>query len=390
MSNPDCRASSIEVRVWYLLGSRSDLDTAAKYARLAAFSRFKTEETELTCQYIISTMLQNKRHKDVYDLYDYFFNQHKLKPNYHCCNYMIESLFQQGLVDKALDFHRSIKSGMALGYPSQDTFRILTTGLVNSGRLDEAEALLQAQGLRSSIYPNHVAFNSLIRALLDLGNIDKANQVLLHFQQLWANIDLSRVDLYNYSPEEEIMVEEYENKVAFLTATFMEYWFKQGKEMEAKDCYNQSVLANKFPICAETGNAFLKILLKYGKKTHAWALYHEMLDQNESSTFTVKMMVDECFDMGQCRKAIEAYNMAIAKNRFLSDPYMITRCCENGMLSVAESLAADMGGVGFGFMDNTIFKTMIDAYLKAGRIDDAIKTSNQMIDATLKDLPNLF
>lgn len=63
--------------------------------------------------------------------------------------------------------------------------------------------------------------------------------------------------------------------------TFMDYWFKQGKEMEAMKCYERCVVPNKLPVCSDTGSALLKILLKYGKKTHAWALYHDMFDQSQ-------------------------------------------------------------------------------------------------------------
>lgn len=175
----------------------------------------------------------------------------------------------------------------------------------------------------------------------------------------------------------------------------MEYWFKQGKEIEAMECYNKSLFA---PVYAETGNAFLKALLKYGYKTHAWDLYCDMLDQYGSDEIdyrhfdsrTVRIMVNECFDLGRCSQAIETYNKARAKNKFLSGSYIITRCCEIGMLSEAESLLADSVADGFGIIQETTFKTMIDAYVKAGRIDDAIKTSNKMIDLTLKDVSRLF
>lgn len=226
---------------------------------------------------------------------------------------------------------------------------------------------------------------------MDVGNLDKANLVLDEFKRVWSVIALSK-----HSPDS--LCWEYENRVAFLMATFMEYWFEQGKEMEAMECYNRSVLANKLLVFAETGNAFLEILLKYGKKNHAWDLYHEMLDQygtdgidyRHFGSRTVEIMVNECFDMGRCSEAIETYNKARAKNMFVSGSYIITRCCEIGMLSEAESLLADSVADGFRYIEMATFKTMIDAYVKAGRIDDAIKTSNKMIDATLEEVSRLF
>ncbi|VVB06519.1 unnamed protein product [Arabis nemorensis] len=367
MSNPDCRPFQLSLRVMYL-SSVDNLDTAAKYARLAVFSRIKAEDTEaaedteVTCQSIIKSMVWHKRHKEAYDLYDFFFNQHKLKPNRRSCNSILESRIQQGLVDEALDFHRSIKPGMARYYPSEDTFRVLNKGLVNSGRLDQAETLLKGgKAVDRGIYPDHVAFSNLIRGFLDLGNLDKATLVLEDFKKV-----CSRIDPSSYYPYHPPFHGEFENRVAFLMAAFVEYWFKQGKEMEAMECYNQSLFANKFPVLAYTGDAFLEVLLKYGKKKHAWDLYHGMLTATHKRCFgysTVKTMVNECFDMGRCSEAVETYNKAKEKKRFVRGSYVITRCCEMGLLSEAESLiAAD----GFEYIEGTTFKTMMDAYVRPG------------------------
>ncbi|KAG2276386.1 hypothetical protein Bca52824_058941 [Brassica carinata] len=128
--------------------------TAARYSRLAVFSK-PDDEPEVavhTCETIIGSMVRAKRHKDAYDLYDYFFNKHTLKPNSSCCNHIIESRLQQGLVDEALDFHRTVK-GMVPDYPSEASLRVLTKGLVHSGRFDLAQALLKGS---SKMFPDHV------------------------------------------------------------------------------------------------------------------------------------------------------------------------------------------------------------------------------------------
>ncbi|KAG7561654.1 Pentatricopeptide repeat [Arabidopsis thaliana x Arabidopsis arenosa] len=404
MSNPDCRPTQLCLRVTYLIRFVGDLDTAAKYARLAVFTRFKSETTIKTCQSIIGGMLRDKRPEDAYDLFDFFFNEHKLIRNSHCWNYMLESGLQQGVIDDALElYHRPIKFGKIHDYPNTDTFRVMTKGLVHSGRFDEAEALLRDRKVDRIIYPDHVAYKNLIRGFLDLGNLDKANLVLDEFKRLFL-IALSET-------KDDLHHSNYENRVAFVMAAFMEYLFKQGKEVEAMECYNRSVLSNRLLVCAETGNALLVVLLKYGEKKHAWALYHELLDERRTDSDTIKIMVDECFDMGRLGEAMETYKKARAKNSdrynitkcceeedgavsfyftVFNDGYIITRCCENGMLSEAESVFVDSLADDIGYIDVNTFKTMIDAYVKAGRIDDAIKTSNKMIDATLKEVSHLF
>lgn len=76
MPNPDCRPTSLSLRVSYLV-ALGDLDTAAKYARLAVFTGMKSDlTTATTCGNIIGNMVREKRHKDAYDLYDFFFNFH--------------------------------------------------------------------------------------------------------------------------------------------------------------------------------------------------------------------------------------------------------------------------------------------------------------------------
>ncbi|KAG7566569.1 Pentatricopeptide repeat [Arabidopsis suecica] len=413
MSNPDCRPTQLCLRVSYLIRFVGDLDTAAKYSRLAVFTGIKSESTTTTCQSIIGAMLRDKRQRDAGDLYDFFFNKPDSKtlfthfiPSTNCVNNVFESGLQQGFihVEEVLRLHqKASKSGKIHDYPNTDTFRVLTKGLVHSGRLDQAEALLRDRTVDRTTYPDHVAFNNLIRGFLDLGKLDKANLVLGEFKRLFL-IALSET-------KDDLDHSNYENRVAFLMATFMEYWFKRGKEVEAMECYHRSVLSNRLLVCAETGNALLVVLLKYGEKKHAWALYHELLDERRTDSDTIKIMVDECFDMGRPGEAMETYKKARAKNSdrynitkcceeedgavsfyftVFNDGYIITRCCENGMLSEAESVFVDSLADDIGYVDVKTFKTMIDAYVKAGRIDDAIKTSNKMIDATLKEVSHLF
>ncbi|EOA24079.1 hypothetical protein CARUB_v10017306mg [Capsella rubella] len=403
MSNPDLRPTQLCLRVSYLIRFVGDLDTAAKYARLAAFTEIESESTIITCQHIIGAMMRDKRYKEVHDLYYFFFSQ-KLKPNSHCCNYVIESIFQQGHVDAALLFHRCIANSETVhDYPSNDTFRVLTKGLVHFGRLDKAQTFLRdrtSDKIRD--YPDHVAFNYLIRGFLDLGNLDMANLVLNEFKQLCYDAMSYTKDIYLDS------ISDFDNRVAFLRATFMEYWFKQGKKVEAMDCYNRSVLSSMLVPCAETGNALLVVLLKYGEKKLAWELYNEMLKKSEPDSDTIKIMVDECFDMGRFKEAVDTYVDASDAYIYIkccqgadsfsfpvfSGGYVIARCCESGiaeMWDTAECLFVEnIVRDDFGYVEVSHLKTLIDTYVKAGRIDDALNVSNTLFDLVVKEVFNLF
>ncbi|XP_023636131.1 pentatricopeptide repeat-containing protein At3g60980, mitochondrial [Capsella rubella] len=337
MSNPDCRPKQLCLRVWYLIRFVGDLDTAAKYARLAVYSRRNSEFTTTTCQFIIEGMLRDERCEEAADLHYFLFNKHKLRPNVHCANSIFKSSLkiQRGFFtfDRVFNLHKeAVKSVKLYDYPSTDSFRVMTKGLVHSGRLDLAKAVLEDKTVDRIIYPDHVAFNNLIRGFLGLGNLDEANRLLLEFKRLFYNaLSVTKDDLHHSN---------FENRVAFLTATFMEYWFKQGRFSEAMETYKEARAKNHF--------------------------------------LSDKYTITKC-----CEKGADSLFFDV-------DGYIITRCCENGMLSEAESVFVDSLAVDLGYIDTITFKTMIDAYVKAGRIDDAIKTSNKMIDATLKEVSDLF
>ncbi|XP_023637991.1 pentatricopeptide repeat-containing protein At3g60980, mitochondrial isoform X2 [Capsella rubella] len=359
MSNPDLRPTQLCLRVSYLIRFVGDLDTAAKYARLAAFTEIESESTIITCQHIIGAMMRDKR-----------------------CIANSETVHD---------------------YPSNDTFRVLTKGLVHFGRLDKAQTFLRdrtSDKIRD--YPDHVAFNYLIRGFLDLGNLDMANLVLNEFKQLCYDAMSYTKDIYLDS------ISDFDNRVAFLRATFMEYWFKQGKKVEAMDCYNRSVLSSMLVPCAETGNALLVVLLKYGEKKLAWELYNEMLKKSEPDSDTIKIMVDECFDMGRFKEAVDTYVDASDAYIYIkccqgadsfsfpvfSGGYVIARCCESGiaeMWDTAECLFVEnIVRDDFGYVEVSHLKTLIDTYVKAGRIDDALNVSNTLFDLVVKEVFNLF
>ncbi|CAN8287318.1 unnamed protein product [Cochlearia groenlandica] len=367
MQNPDTRPTFIKQRVEYLLtrgsGSVNILYTAADYARLSAFTRFQEsdQETETeTCESIIKAMFLANGQDEANLLYHFFFVRNELRPNTRICNYIIESRFKIGFVYEALDFHRYITS---LGFIplDDDTYHILTKGLVDYGLLDLAKGLLSQLGSSSPL-----PFNNLIRGFLNDGDFDKANQVLEDFKNRGGGGG---------------------GGVALFMATFMEYWFKQGNEIEAMECYQQQ---RQLHCNIETCNVVLEILLKYDKKELAWTLFDDMLWLNgDFDTRTVEIMVDECFNMGRYDKAMEIYNKAKKEKGNSGCCYMIAKCCGYGMLAEAESLFFDDDSLVDGFGVKT-WKTMIDAYVKAGRMEDAIKTSNKMIHATLKDVTRLF
>ncbi|XP_019082358.1 PREDICTED: pentatricopeptide repeat-containing protein At3g60980, mitochondrial-like [Camelina sativa] len=174
-----------------------------------------------------------------------------------------------------------------------------------------------------------------------------------------------------------------------MTSAFMEYWFEQGNGEEAIKCYNivkQLVKVRE----ATTVNTLLDLLLKYGRKTEAWSLFNEVLHSEELRDFnqdTLNIMVNECFKMGQFDQAIQTFNKVKAsKLKYtLVSCYrnIITRFYERDMLLEAEQFFEELCLDRLAYPDVSIYTTMIDAYLKAGRTVDALRTSDRMVDAFL-------
>uniref|UniRef100_A0A1J3F2Z1 Pentatricopeptide repeat-containing protein n=2 Tax=Noccaea caerulescens TaxID=107243 RepID=A0A1J3F2Z1_NOCCA len=345
----------------------SDLDAASRLARQSVFSN--TRPTVFTCNAIIAAMYRAKRYSDSISLFEYFFKQSNIVPNVVSYNQIINAHCDEGHVEEALEVYRNIIANAPFA-PSSVTYRHLTKGLVQAGRIGDAASLLREM-LSKGQAADSIVYNNLIRGYLDLGDLDKANEF---FDEL-----KSRCTVYD----------------GIVNATFMEYWFEQGKDKEAMEAYN-SLLDKKFRMHPPTGNVLLEVFLKYGKKSEAWALFNEMLDNHTPPNIlsvnseTVSLMVNECFKMGQYTQAIDTFKKVGSKptSRPLVMDYVgycniVTRFCEQGMLPEAERFFAE--GVTKSLPpDAPSHRAMIDAYLKAERIDDAIKMLNRMVDVNLR------
>ncbi|GKV38731.1 hypothetical protein SLEP1_g46611 [Rubroshorea leprosula] len=345
----------------------SDLDAASLLARSSVFSNIRP--TVFTCNAIVAAMYRNKRFDEAVALFHFFFKQSNIVPNIVSYNNLINTHCDRGEVDTALEVYRHILANAPFS-PSAVTYRHLTKGLIDAGRIGEAMDLLREM-LAKGYGADSLVYNNLISGFLKLGNLEKANEL---FDEL----------------KERCLV--YDGVV---NATFMEWWFSQGKDKEAMQSY-KSWLDRKFRMIPATGNTLLEVLLKHEKKTEAWALFEEMLDSHmppniqavNSDTFSI--MVNECFKLGKCEEAIQTFKKAGTKAG--SKPFamdvagfnnIITRFCELGMLSEAEKLFAELSKKSLS-ADVPTYRTMIDAYLKAGRIDDALQTFTKMVESGLR------
>ncbi|CAN6808299.1 unnamed protein product [Brassica oleracea] len=354
MSKIESDPSSIHNRVMMLI-KLSNLDAAAEQARLAVFSRgdpFLTAETGVA---IIDAMRSDRRYSDAYDLFHYYAAKSKwdLITN-RCSGPIIIALCDEGKLDEALELYKHF---LLRDRPSYRAQLALAQGLVDAGRIDEA--------IDKFYCVDRSVYGIFIRGFLDLGNLERANQL---FQELKLSDD--------------------SDSVVQASAMFMEHWFKQEMDEKAMECYLSS--KEEFSkIYATAANALLKVLLRYGKKTEACLLFGQMMEKDWKPRMfdseSCNIMVNECFKLGKISEAVEIFHKSVGTVSYPQLCYrnLITKFCEQDLLSEAEQFFAEMCSKKFFRPDVPTYRTMMDAYVKKGRISDAVKIVNQTLDASL-------
>ncbi|CAH8392155.1 unnamed protein product [Eruca vesicaria subsp. sativa] len=328
----DNRPISIGYRVATAL-QLSQLDRAAEISRYVYYEhKMFIANVLVPCNTIIDAMCRAKRYEDAIALFHYFFNKSKIVPNTLSFNLIIKAHCDEGRVDDALELYRYFT-------PDSDKHRLLAQGLVDSGRIHEALCL--AAGFDCVDWKVH---DVLIRGFLNLGNHDMARQL---FSQ----------------------VKDAEG-IAFVSSTFLDYWFDQGDEEQAA-----LYLPSKVEYLL-SGNKLLQVLFKHGQTSFRWQYFKGMLQQGLFDSETINIGVNEYFKQGKFGQALETF-----KRSPLSGSYsnIIARLCERGMVSEAESLLEEMTSP-----DVADFRALINAYIRAGRVDDSLRIYTKMVVACVR------
>lgn len=98
---------------------------------------------------------------------------------------------------------------------------------------------------------------------------------------------------------------------------------------------------------------------------------------------TISMMVNECFELGEFKEAMETFKLGSCTTRCYIN--IIERFCERGMMSEAEDLFQKMWSDKdlLLFYEVATFRSMINGYDMVGRLDDAQKMLKKMVDTSL-------
>ncbi|KAG7575038.1 Pentatricopeptide repeat [Arabidopsis suecica] len=348
---PECislvtgRPLSLRYRVETMI-ELTDLDGAAELARLAVLKKLRGRpDAVLVCNAVIGAMCDEKRYFDGISLFHYFFNVSNMVPNIASFNLVIKALCDQGRFDDALQLYRHAAPFGA----DRQTYRLLAEALVKAYDPDEAYNFLDITDAEDDDMLTVI----LLRGHLAIEDVDD------HSQDEW--------------------LDWYKGKKAFdwVATTFVDYWFKHGKDEKAIKCYR--LIPQGKCLCTTTGNNLLTILLSNGKKTEAWELFNKMMKTNCLDSETVNVMVDECFKKGEFKEAMETFNKSQEGKR-MARCYSntVARLCEHGMVSEAEGLFEEMSSYKDLSPDVATFRSMIGGYVRAGRVDDALKTSKKL------------
>ncbi|XP_010512829.1 PREDICTED: pentatricopeptide repeat-containing protein At3g60980, mitochondrial-like [Camelina sativa] len=190
--------------------------------------------------------------------------------------------------------------------------------------------------------------------------------------------------------------------VTAITVTLIEHCFSRRQEETAMEFYT-CLLEKSLMVDDASKKPLLEVLFKYGKRSEAWSLFHNVFVytngmDSEHSERIINTMVNELFKLDMSKEAIDSFDGVSArqgffKHKFRHVPYanIITRCCEDGnLLSKANRIFRKLIKENPSACKISTFEEMINAYLKAGRLDDALETANKMVDAHLSQVSSLL
>ncbi|KAK8946886.1 Pentatricopeptide repeat-containing protein [Platanthera zijinensis] len=370
---PDSTASlvgprlSLHNRIQTLIRA-GNLDAASAQARHALFSPIRP--TVFTCNAVMSSILRARRFDDVFALFHFFFSQQNIIPNIVSHNILISAHCDAGQVDKALLVYRQIL--LTAPFPASIfTYRYLTKGLVDSGRIADAVSLLREM-INRGHSTDALVYDTIIAGFIHLNNMEMA------------------IEFFNELREQ---CPVYDGVVH---ATLMEGYWKLGMDKEAMDCY-QSLLDLRFRMHPATCNVLLETLLKHGKAADAQNLFDQMLDEHKPPVFmginadTYNIMINHCFKEGKFAEAIEVFHSTgvkplpkdIARYKFI-----IEKLCANGLVEDAVKLFDELLSQSLE-PDAATYSFFADAYFSDDddRIEDAVVFFYKMVsggEAALK------
>ncbi|CAI9285655.1 unnamed protein product [Lactuca saligna] len=328
---------SLHNRVQSLIRA-GDLDNASALARHSLL--FSIRPTVFTCNEIIASMYRTKRYLDAIALFNYFFKQSNIVPNVVSYNFLI--------------------------------------GLIDAGRIDEAVSLLWTMIWNGKGADSHV-FNNI--SYLDIS-----------IWIIWKKRMNSLMNLNSVAGF--MMVSSMQPSWSGSSVKLLEVLLKWDKKPEAEALFN-SMLDTHNPhvfsaVNSDTFNIMVNECFKIGKGSEAYSVFKKVGKSPKSKKPLIDMDRETYFDNDVMDSVFKKIFNAPMTKSFSMDTAgysnIIMRYCENDMIDDSEKMYVEML-MKYLSPDVNIYKTLIDAYFNAGRIDKAIEKYTTMVDDGLRVIP---
>ncbi|ONK69148.1 uncharacterized protein A4U43_C05F19850 [Asparagus officinalis] len=344
----------------------NDLDEASLLVRHSIYSNCKP--TIFTCNAVLHALLRQSRYSDLLSLHR-FITQASVAPTVITHNL---------LLDTALEHYRLLVKDDAPINPSPTTYRILTKGLVDNGKIDQAVELKDEMIDKGFCGPDAAVYNLIMSGFVKK---EEPDRVIELFEEM----------------KEKMGGGQVEDGIVY--GNLMKGYFKKGMEAEAMGVYEEVLgEGSKVRFNAVSYNLVLEALTKNGKLEEAIGLFGRMMGEHyPPRKLTVNLgsfnvMVDGYCAAERFDDAIEVFRKMEEKRctpDTLSYNNLIQQLGENKMVAEAEEFYREMGEREIN-PDEYTYVLLMEACFRVDRVDDAIGYFRKMVEVGLKPNANSY
>ncbi|KAJ8458636.1 hypothetical protein OPV22_031562 [Ensete ventricosum] len=236
----------------------NDLDEAALLVRHSIYSNCRP--TIFTANAVLNALLRQSRYADLLSLHR-FITQANVAPTVITVNLLLQAYCDCRKTDIALEHFRLLLKDDAPFPPSPTTYRIVTKGLIDNGKLDQALEFKDDMLAKAFVSPDPLVYNHLMWGFVKKGDHDKV------------------VSLY-----EELLEKLGGGKIldGIVYGNLMKGYLGKGMEKEAMETYHDVLgEGSKVRFGAVSYNQVLDALGRTGKLEEAIALFDRMLKEHD-------------------------------------------------------------------------------------------------------------
>ncbi|RWW81432.1 hypothetical protein BHE74_00010167 [Ensete ventricosum] len=321
----------------------NDLDEAALLVRHSIYSNCRP--TIFTANAVLNALLRQSRYADLLSLHR-FITQANVAPTVITVNLLLQAYCDCRKTDIALEHFRLLLKDDAPFPPSPTTYRIVTKGLIDNGKLDQALEFKDDMLAKAFVSPDPFVYNDLMWGFIKKGDHDKV------------------VSLY-----EELLEKLGGGKIldGIVYGNLMKGYLGKGMEKEAMETYHDVLgEGSKVRFGAVSYNQVLDALGRTGKLEEAIALFDRMLKEHDPPrSITVNL---------------GTYNV-------MADAYCLARRFQDAITEQVGrrggGVVKEMGERGINPDDYT-YVLLVEACFGVDKVDDAAAYFQKMVELGMR------